>query len=221
MRQLLLVEGTSDLYAITNLLMKRKFEGRIKGHETDRSYRKFIEECKGKDKLAEKIAEKIEAALLTNDLENIAVVRDADKSVASAYQSLKDIFAKYGYDNLPKKINNKGIYKKYPDKPNIGIWIMPDNVNQGELEDFLLTMIPKDDLILPEAKKAVERLMTKKLHPFPQKDQFKAEMHTWLAWQKEPGFPFGKAIEVGYFDVNKPLANDFITWFETVFELKD
>ena len=47
----------------------------------------------------------------------------------------------------------------------------------------------------------------------------KAEIHTWLAWQEEPGTPMGQAITKQYLDTNKELAKKFIGWLDNLFGL--
>ena len=46
----------------------------------------------------------------------------------------------------------------------------------------------------------------------------KAVLHTWLAWQKEPGLPYGTAIRARYFRHDSPVAECFVKWFCWVFE---
>ena len=45
----------------------------------------------------------------------------------------------------------------------------------------------------------------------------KAILHTWLAWQKEPGRPYGVAIKARYFGATSAAADQFVAWFERVF----
>lgn len=47
----------------------------------------------------------------------------------------------------------------------------------------------------------------------------KAEIHTWLAWQKEPGKPLGQAITARYLNPNAPDAQQLIAWIRRVFHL--
>jgi len=45
----------------------------------------------------------------------------------------------------------------------------------------------------------------------------KAVIHTWLAWQEEPGKPLGTAITAKYLDAGVPEVNDFINWLRQLF----
>jgi hypothetical protein len=47
----------------------------------------------------------------------------------------------------------------------------------------------------------------------------KALIHTWLAWQEEPGTPLGLAIKRQYFAGDAPLAAEFVNWLKRLFEL--
>jgi hypothetical protein len=46
--------------------------------------------------------------------------------------------------------------------------------------------------------------------PFRQSYEMKACIHTWLAWQEEPGTPLGRAITNRYLDASKSNARAFI-----------
>ena len=48
----------------------------------------------------------------------------------------------------------------------------------------------------------------------------KAHVHTWLAWQKEPGKPMGQAITKRYLDANAPHAQQLIVWIRKLFGLE-
>ena len=98
----------------------------------------------------------------------------------------------------------------------VGIWLMPDNQNKGELEDFLCKLVPKSDKCWPysdEATKQAKKIGAK----FTDKEFFKAKIHTWLAWQENPGLPFGTAITAKYFGVDSPEALMFVQWFKQLF----
>ena len=46
----------------------------------------------------------------------------------------------------------------------------------------------------------------------------KAFIHTWLAWQEDPGTPMGLAITKKYLSTNdKVLCNSFIEWLNLLF----
>ncbi len=42
-------------------------------------------------------------------------------------------------------------------------------------------------------------------------------MRTWLAWQEEPGKPFGTAITARYLDADAPPAKALVDWMRRLF----
>lgn len=102
--------------------------------------------------------------------------------------------------------------------PRISYWLMPDNQNEGMLEDFLAQIIPYDrndlrDFAINSAQQA------KSDYKAPYKDchATKAAMHTYLAWQDEPGKPFGLAFDQKSFDSQHALAVGFVAWIQRLF----
>lgn len=47
----------------------------------------------------------------------------------------------------------------------------------------------------------------------------KAMIHTWLAWQREPGRPMGLAITKRFLDPEAPSAMEFVAWVRRLFDL--
>jgi hypothetical protein len=52
---------------------------------------------------------------------------------------------------------------------------------------------------------------------FSEPDEIKAIIHTWLAWQKEPGKPFGTAITAKFLDPNVAQADVLVGWLKRLF----
>jgi hypothetical protein len=96
----------------------------------------------------------------------------------------------------------------------IGIWLMPDNKLPGILEDFISFLVPDDDTLWKRAKKCLE-------HISPDERRFSSEskalVHTWLAWQEEPGTPLGQAIRARYLDAKAPYAKKLVDWLNRLF----
>ena len=45
----------------------------------------------------------------------------------------------------------------------------------------------------------------------------KAVIHTWLAWQKEPGKPMGTAITARFLDPDAPQVDTLIQWLQRLY----
>jgi len=88
---------------------------------------------------------------------------------------------------------------------------MPDNLHSGKLEDFVSSLIPANDSLFPRAKAAVDGI-PKNERRFSDPDLIKAQLHTWLAWQEEPGRHMGTAITAKSLGVDGPVADAFADW---------
>jgi hypothetical protein len=55
---------------------------------------------------------------------------------------------------------------------------------------------------------------------FPQTQEMKANIHTWLAWQEEPGKPMGQAITKRYLDAAAPHAQQLMDWLCKLFDIE-
>jgi len=98
----------------------------------------------------------------------------------------------------------------------IGIWLMPDNSSAGALEDFLSELVPADDPTRGYADEAVVEARRRGARCQP-KDHAKSYLHTWLAWQEEPGLPFGTALKAEIFAKESANARRFVAWFNRLF----
>ena len=47
----------------------------------------------------------------------------------------------------------------------------------------------------------------------------KAEIHTWLAWQDEPGKQLHEAVHHRVLDPEKPESRPFVGWFRRLFRV--
>jgi hypothetical protein len=79
-------------------------------------------------------------------------------------------------------------------------------------------LIPQGDLLWSRAKESVAAIPEGERR-FSRVAQSKAAIHTWLAWQKEPGTPLGQAITARYLDSQAPHAQQFVNWVQRLFEL--
>lgn len=93
---------------------------------------------------------------------------------------------------------------------------MPDNQHDGKLETFLKSLISEHDVLIEHATEATDT--AKQLGAeFAESDHLKATIHAWLAWQEDPGVPYGTAIRAKYFRHDSPVAGVFVAWFKQLF----
>jgi hypothetical protein len=94
---------------------------------------------------------------------------------------------------------------------------MPDNTVPGMLEDFCRLLIPTNDPLWIRALRAVQAIPESE-RLFSVQHAAKANIHTWLAWQEEPGKPIGQAITKKYLDADAPHALRLIAWLRSLFD---
>ena len=146
----------------------------------------------------------------------IGIVIDADTDAAARWHSLHGIFDEAGYQDLPAVPAPDGTMLKPPIGsflPMVGVWIMPDNNTDGKLEDFLRFLVPPG-VLFDYVTETVEAIPERR---FSLNDKPKAVIHTWLAWQENPGRPYGTAITARFLDSNVPQVDALVAWLERLF----
>lgn len=206
--QKLFVEGNDDFHVISSLCEKFKIQ---ESFETIN--------CKCDNQLLEKLS----TDLKSNNLTTIGVVLDADTDLGKRWNEVRNILIKSGkYNNIPENCDKAGtiIEPIEEDDIKIGVWLMPDNNSNGMLEDFISFLIPKDDKLLPKVEQVLSEIEEEKLNQYKEIHKSKARIHTWLAWQKVPGTPMGRAITKKYLSTDPVICEDFIKWMNKLFNLE-
>ena len=101
-------------------------------------------------------------------------------------------------------------------KPRVGIWLMPDNESSGELEDFVVQMIPDGDPVWPLSQQYIDGIPEGD-RKFTEKKMLRAKLYAWLAARKNPK-QMGSGIESHDLDVNGTLCQSFVDWLTALFK---
>lgn len=217
-RMELLVEGSEDSNIVYHLLAHyklpiaergRPFPGRIS-----------IDAGRGVDYLLESLPIRLKAMRTEQPTARLGIVLDADSDLQSRWAALQRRLIPFGYSGMAQAPVNEGTIVETPGLPIVGIWLMPNNQTSGEIEDFIQLLVPANDSLLPLAEQTVQALPPHERR-FPVHDERKAIVHTWLAWQAEPGRPMGQAITKRYLDPTAPSAAQFVAWVRRVFAVPD
>jgi hypothetical protein len=89
--------------------------------------------------------------------------------------------------------------------------------DQWSIEDFLAVLVPPGDRCWPWAEQVTLKARAEYGAAFSTPDFTKARIHTWLAWQQEPGLPFGTAITAATFTHDATLATTFVKWMSQLY----
>ena len=210
-RSRLHVEGPDDSHAIRHLLIRHGIDYDQKPWPVEFPR---IEDIGGRPDLLEGV----ETAVRLSTDRSIGFVLDANSSVQNSWRAISSRLREAGME-VPSAMPRDGfVGQAEPYRARVGVWLMPDNQSDGTLESFLRDLVGGEDPLFPHAEDSSRR--AKELGAgFSANDADKAALHTWLAWQEEPGLPYGTAIRARFFRDDSPTAQAFVAWFRTVFKI--
>lgn len=159
----------------------------------------------------------IRPSLMEPGLRSLGVVLDADENPERRWHAISGRLAEEGYTSVPRQPAHSGTIIDESGRPRVGIWLMPNNQLPGMLEDFVAHLIPQEDLLRPKAQQILDEIESQKLNRYPLVHRPKALIHTWLAWQRNPGQPMGQAITAHTLGRNEATAQSFVNWLNALF----
>jgi len=143
--------------------------------------------------------------LADGQIERLALIVDADRvehgsGAEKTIALVSDVVEEFGFQSTPKRLRTGGLLFSHTDGlSDLGLWVMPNNNDEGALEDWILQSVHPDECaLLDSARNSVASLAPQKFVPIRKS---KAELATWLAWQDRPG-------EGAYYAVKGALLND-------------
>ncbi|PZN84189.1 MAG: hypothetical protein DM484_03170 [Candidatus Methylumidiphilus alinenensis] len=211
---LLLVEGVNDLNFLCQLFVKRGI------YDYNKQENQFIPKSfssKEKGSYTE-LKNGLVEELKDESLQAIGIVVDADENLQDRWKDLTKQLQKLEYSDIPNEPNPLGWISETKGKIPLGVWLMPDNTISGILEHFIAWMVPdkNENPLWNHVENSISNVPDRR---FANKDLAKAQIATWLAWQKEPGQPISYAIFKKYVDPNSTSADPFIAWVKRLFQL--
>ena len=203
----LFLEGKDDCYVVANLCKHRNVRKNFE-----------LKECGSKDDAIRQLELAINEQASTYT--TVGIMIDADTDNHAAWQKVKSKIEATGrYENVPKTLPKNGLTldAKESVHPRIGVWIMPDNQTKGMLEDFVALLADDGDQLMHEADQVLHSLEARKLNNYKPVHRAKAKIHTYLAWQDEPGKPMGQAITAHILNADSTSADSFMEWIVQLF----
>jgi hypothetical protein len=149
----------------------------------------------------------------------LAVVVDADSAVnGGGYQCAIDRVTKivepYGFTLASNPVGGV-LFQNDDGLADFGLWVMPNNNDEGMLEDWIKSCVhPDEHELFAHAETVVDTLPQTK---FKLIHISKAEVATWLAWQKQPGHGIYRAVEDQLIDTNSALFKELCVWLTHVY----
>ncbi len=210
-RRVLLVEGKDDEHVVRHL---------CKAHGID-AFSFEIHQPEGAEEYSdagvERLLEQVPVRL-NSGVDRLAVILDADEDAGHRWIQLRNRLRDAGFQ-MPESPASDGSVVDYDRETRsirFGVWIMPNNILPGMIEDFLVWLVPGDDRMLPHVDRFLDGIpIADRL--FSTAHLAKARLHSFLAVQKAPGKPLGLAITFGYLDAKREhIVAPFLNWLRRV-----
>lgn len=197
--RILLAEGQDDEHVVRHLLRRRQFT-----LDFD------IENREGVAPLPDSIG----AELRAPGRQALGILVDADTDLPSRWDAVRTRLRAESIE-LPGRPSAGGTAVIAAGKPRVGVWLMPDNASSGELEDFVVQMVPAGDPVWPMAQHYIDTI-PKQARKFSQQKTQRARLYAWLAAREDPR-RMGSAIGASDLEVDGVLCRTFITWLQVLF----
>jgi hypothetical protein len=153
----------------------------------------------------------------------LAMVVDADYNGSNGLgfqatvNKIAAILKDQGYKtSLALKPRQGGYYFTHSDGlSDFGLWVMPNNQNDGFIEDFIKGSIAANQkTLLAEAVASVGKL---KAPLFQTIHRSKADVATWMAWQKVPGQALHGVVGGKSVDFTSGVAKELMDWMNKIY----
>jgi uncharacterized protein DUF3226 len=209
----LVVEGNDDRHSVLSLVRSR-----LLWPNNPEDAPVYIELGNGAEEILE--PSYLTTLLKTRELKTTGIMLDANTKLRGRYERILNVCSQF-FPHLPRELPAAGVIVDNEDQKRFGLWIMPDNASEGDLELFLRYLVPVPSE--PLWKHATECAASAKSKGAPHREAHvsKANLYTWLAWQDPPGQSPGLAITKKILDPSSEKATPFVNWFRNLYELQD
>ena len=204
---LLIVEGKDELHVVSRISesydILENFKIEVSG-SNDQAIDKFI------------------SSIFASDFNKVGVLLDFEPNqnvwgkLYNGLQSYKPYYKTIPHDPLEGGVivEANGTNKLFD---NFGIWLMPNNKDKGTLENFLLSVVNSGNVQIAFAEETLKELEKRGLDDYKPVHRNKALIHTYLAWQENPGAPYGTALKQKAFDIEHPDVQALANWLRQLF----
>lgn len=197
--RVLLVEGQDDKHVVLQLCER---------HQSTRSLSFSILD-KGN---IDQVLESIDPEIKVPGRQAVGILVDANDDIEARWAAIQNRLQRAGIESPPPPGPDGTII---PANPRIGLWLMPDNSSVGELEDFVVQMIPEGDRVWPLSQRYIEEIPQEERN-FSDGKILRAQLYAWLAAREDPR-RMGLAIRAQDLKVDGDLSRKFVAWLNNLF----
>lgn len=196
-----LVEGGDDAFFISHFVL-RTLSVSLRVNEQ-------IIACGNK----EKVVDRVNSIQADTDWQTLAAIVDVDNDgVEATWARIVSQVPAETILHPPPSVTTMSTGRRF------GAWLML-GAQRNDMEGFLADIRIRNEAQDEAWSNSIDSTARLKNRLFADKDQHKAEIRAWLAWQKEPGAPPGLAVSQGAFDLQHEKAQTFATWWRQVLDL--
>ena len=195
--RILLVEGQDDRHVIRHLRDRHQLKSNF-----------CIKDKEGIRELLDSINPEIKVP----GRRAVGILVDANDNLNERWQAITNQLLKA---NVQAPLSPDPMGAIIDGLPRVGIWLMPDNTASGELEDFIIQMIPTGDPVWPLSQGYIDGI-PEVARTFAKSKTRRAELHAWLATRKDPR-KMGLAIGARDLNISGTLCQKFLAWLKKLF----
>ena len=214
--RILLVEGQDDKHVVLHLCKQHQAALSFFFSDPDRDDSQgtvsdqavSIRDTGNIDKVLESIVSEIKAP----GRQAVGILVDANDNKTGRWEAIQGRLQRANIDP-PQSPSPDGTIIRV--EPRIGIWLMPANTLAGELEDFVVKMIPEGDQVWPLSQRYIEEIPEGE-RKFSDGKTLRAQLYAWLATREDPR-RMGLAIRAQDLKVDGTLSQKFVAWLNNLF----
>ena len=149
----------------------------------------------------------------------LGFVIDADCDAYANYSKLRrTLWDACGID-LPPNLSANGVIvcnsqQKSNRNARVGVYIMPDNKSAGQIEDFIIKMIPNGDPVFRLAKAYIKEVEN---GGHLKRSSVKATLNAWLSVRENPRHNLKWSYPACDLDLRAPVCESFGYWIRGLF----
>lgn len=194
--RLLVVEGVNDKHVVRQIARRERGVGDFEIADVG-GIEPLLSGLESRVNMPERIA--------------LGIVADADDDPNARWRSIRNRMP--AHITLPERPASGGVI--VAGQPRVGVWLMPNNADPGELEDFIRRMLPPNDSVWPLAEQYIRSIPASD-RQFASGKTLRAQLYAWLATRRDPR-RMGEAIRTRDLAVDGDLCREFVEWLRKLF----
>lgn len=198
--RILLVEGQDDEHVVRHICGRHQLEPTF-----------CIKDKRGIKNLLGSISSEIKVS----GRRAVGILVDSNDDLDARWKAVTDQLQQANISVTSPLDQTGTIIDSQDNQPRIGIWLMPNNAVPGELEDFVIQMIPDDDPVWLLSQCYIDNIPEAD-RKFSEGKTLRAKLHAWLAAREEPR-KMGSAIGTCDLNVDGTLCQNFLAWLKRLF----